>query len=183
MDRSILQIGRLHVILNYEQQQSMRQSLLLSSLLSLLSSLSQLSLSTIISINKNKDNNKIVIVLFLLIIQTTFVESLVCYDGADCLKAHTCNECNGIGCIRMKSYNTEHIHTIALTCLPYATRVYQLEPAGCRISLSGDSEHCICYDNDYCNRASGLSLFNFKLVPSFILIIYVTISFTLLYLL
>uniref|UniRef100_A0AAF5PSA7 Uncharacterized protein n=1 Tax=Wuchereria bancrofti TaxID=6293 RepID=A0AAF5PSA7_WUCBA len=182
MDRSILQIGRLNVILNDEQQQqqqSMRQSLLLSSLSSLL----LLSLSTIISINKNRDNSKIFIVLFLLIIQTTTIESLVCYDGADCLQAHTCNECNGIGCIRMKSYNTEHIHTIALTCLPYATRVYQLEPAGCRISLSGDSEHCICYDNDYCNRANGLSIFNFKLIPSIILIIYVTISFALLYLL
>ncbi|VDK65106.1 unnamed protein product [Onchocerca ochengi] len=85
-------------------------------------------------------------------------KSLVCYDGADCLQTNTCNECNGVGCIRMKSYNTEHIHSIALTCLPYATRIYQLEPAGCRISLAGDSEHCICYDTDYCNRATVCDL-------------------------
>ncbi|OZC06809.1 hypothetical protein X798_06206 [Onchocerca flexuosa] len=79
----------------------------------------------------------------------------------------------------MKSYNTEHIHSIALTCLPYATRIYQLEPAGCRISLAGDSEHCICYDTDYCNRATGSSLFSFKLISLVILIAAVTISFTL----
>uniref|UniRef100_A0A915Q070 Uncharacterized protein n=1 Tax=Setaria digitata TaxID=48799 RepID=A0A915Q070_9BILA len=80
----------------------------------------------------------------------------------------------------MKSYNTEHLHAVALTCLPYATRPYQLEPAGCRISLSGDGEYCICYDVDYCNHATGSSSLTFRFV-SLVIPATVTILFTLLH--
>ncbi|MCP9264480.1 hypothetical protein DINM_022575 [Dirofilaria immitis] len=137
MDRSVLKISRIGVTINNERHLMRRHS------------------TSAINFKKSRDSNKILVFLLVIIIQSTIVECLVCYDGADCLQTHTCNECNGVGCIRMKSYNTEHIHSIALTCLPYATRTYQLEPAGCRISLTGDSEHCICYDIDYCNRATG----------------------------
>ncbi|KHN70599.1 hypothetical protein Tcan_08799 [Toxocara canis] len=80
-------------------------------------------------------------------------ESLSCFDGADCIATASCGECSGVACMRFRSFNIEHNHEIALTCLPYATRSFQLEPAGCHISGTGDGEVCICYDKDYCNRA------------------------------
>lgn len=55
MDRSIVEIGRIGVILLNDGQYRMHRS------------------SSTININKNSDNNKILIVLFLLIIQSTIV--------------------------------------------------------------------------------------------------------------
>ncbi|VDK33983.1 unnamed protein product [Gongylonema pulchrum] len=100
---------------------------------------------------------------------------MVCYDGADCLQKDSCDECSGVGCMRLKSYSTEHLHNVALTCLPYATRSYQLEPAGCHVSLSGDGEYCICYDSDYCNHVNSSLLFTFKFIPVVIAIAFIAV--------
>lgn len=56
------------------------------------------------------------------------LDTLTCYEGADCLQTDSCDECSGVGCMRLKSYSTEHLHTIALTCLPYATRLGAFVP-------------------------------------------------------
>ncbi|VDN56195.1 unnamed protein product [Dracunculus medinensis] len=81
-----------------------------------------------------------------------FQASLICYDGADCLINGDCAECSGVACIRLQSFKIDHNHAVAFTCLPYATRPYQLEPSGCHVSRTGDGEVCICYEHDYCNN-------------------------------
>ncbi|KAH7698352.1 hypothetical protein AAVH_34558 [Aphelenchoides avenae] len=43
---------------------------------------------------------------------------------------------------------------VALTCLPADTRFYELEPEGCRTNPITQLRTCVCYDHDYCNRAS-----------------------------
>lgn len=64
MDRSILEIGRIDVILNDEQHSMLQLS----------------SSSTIINANKNCPNNKIFIVVFLLIIQSVKVGKFIIYN-------------------------------------------------------------------------------------------------------
>ncbi|MFH4975353.1 hypothetical protein AB6A40_002062 [Gnathostoma spinigerum] len=83
--------------------------------------------------------------------------SLTCFDGADCLSAGKCGECTGIACMRFRTFNLEHSHQYAMTCFPYATRSFQLQPAGCHISDTAEGEVCVCYDRDYCNSVKRLT--------------------------
>lgn len=50
-------------------------------------------------------------------------------------------------------------------------RSYQLEPAGCHVSLSGDGEYCICYDSDYCNHVNSSLFFTFKFIPVIVTVV------------
>uniref|UniRef100_A0A0N5AP42 Protein sleepless n=1 Tax=Syphacia muris TaxID=451379 RepID=A0A0N5AP42_9BILA len=69
------------------------------------------------------------------------------------MESLSCSQCNGVACMRIKSFNVESNHEVAFTCLPYATRYHQTEPAGCRLSETGEEQVCICYDRNYCNRS------------------------------
>uniref|UniRef100_A0A7I5ECA1 Activin_recp domain-containing protein n=1 Tax=Haemonchus contortus TaxID=6289 RepID=A0A7I5ECA1_HAECO len=86
---------------------------------------------------------------------------LMCLEGSDCEKEASCEECSGVACTRITSFNLEDNKEVALTCIPYDTRTFgraHLEEAGCR--RVGDRQICVCYSGDYCNsaKASFISL-------------------------
>ncbi|RCN45741.1 hypothetical protein ANCCAN_08241 [Ancylostoma caninum] len=93
----------------------------------------------------------------------------MCLEGSDCEKDASCEECSGVACTRITSFNLEDNREVALTCIPYDTRTFgraHLEEAGCR--RVGDRQICVCYSGDYCNSAKtfiplislGILLFN-----------------------
>uniref|UniRef100_A0A1I7XK88 Laminin EGF-like domain-containing protein n=1 Tax=Heterorhabditis bacteriophora TaxID=37862 RepID=A0A1I7XK88_HETBA len=47
---------------------------------------------------------------------------LMCLEGSDCLGDASCEECSGVACTRITSFNMEDNREVALTCLPYDTR-------------------------------------------------------------
>uniref|UniRef100_A0A0R3PNF3 Secreted protein n=1 Tax=Angiostrongylus costaricensis TaxID=334426 RepID=A0A0R3PNF3_ANGCS len=47
---------------------------------------------------------------------------LVCLEGSDCEKEASCDECSGVACTRITSFNLEDNREVALTCIPYDTR-------------------------------------------------------------
>ncbi|KJH44019.1 hypothetical protein DICVIV_09949 [Dictyocaulus viviparus] len=80
---------------------------------------------------------------------------LRCLEGSDCEKEASCDECSGVACTRITSFNFEDNKEVALTCIPYDTRTFtraHLEESGCR--RVADREICVCYSRDYCNSAS-----------------------------
>uniref|UniRef100_A0A158P878 Activin_recp domain-containing protein n=1 Tax=Angiostrongylus cantonensis TaxID=6313 RepID=A0A158P878_ANGCA len=84
------------------------------------------------------------------------VVCLMCLEGADCEKEASCDECSGVACTRITSFNLEDNREVALTCIPYDTRTFtraHLEESGCRRVV--DREICVCYSGDYCNSASS----------------------------
>ncbi|PIO72807.1 hypothetical protein TELCIR_05247, partial [Teladorsagia circumcincta] len=65
---------------------------------------------------------------------------LMCLEGSDCEKEASCEECSGVACTRITSYNLEDNKEVALTCIPYDTRTFgraHLEEAGCRLDSPG----------------------------------------------
>lgn len=101
------------------------------------------------------------------------VSALYCYEGTNCALPE-CGECQGIACVRvvragistqqsaflssMRSlvgHKPEKISPdsiVAYTCLPVGTRVYDLEPEGCRSDPLNQRMMCLCYNKDYCNN-------------------------------
>ncbi|KIH60134.1 hypothetical protein ANCDUO_09620 [Ancylostoma duodenale] len=47
---------------------------------------------------------------------------LMCLEGSDCEKDASCEECSGVACTRITSFNLEDNREVALTCIPYDTR-------------------------------------------------------------
>ncbi|CAD5224147.1 unnamed protein product [Bursaphelenchus okinawaensis] len=102
------------------------------------------------------------------------VKALYCFEGTNC-ELSACGECEGIACVRVlqspvrESYNTFFgsmknfmggegndyfsSQNVAFTCLPVGTRMYDLEPEGCRVDVLNQRKACICYNNDYCNSS------------------------------
>ncbi|KAJ1374579.1 hypothetical protein KIN20_037290 [Parelaphostrongylus tenuis] len=97
---------------------------------------------------------------------------LMCLEGSDCEREASCDECSGVACTRITSFNLEDNREVALTCIPYDTRTFtrvHMDESGCRRIV--DREICVCYSGDYCNSASlstplllGVLLLNLLLV-------------------
>ncbi|VDO35561.1 unnamed protein product [Haemonchus placei] len=51
---------------------------------------------------------------------------LMCLEGSDCEKEASCEECSGVACTRITSFNLEDNKEVALTCIPYDTRLVPL---------------------------------------------------------
>ncbi|KHJ99017.1 hypothetical protein OESDEN_00990 [Oesophagostomum dentatum] len=47
---------------------------------------------------------------------------LMCLEGSDCERDASCEECSGVACTRITSFNLEDNREVALTCIPYDTR-------------------------------------------------------------
>ncbi|VDD92897.1 unnamed protein product [Enterobius vermicularis] len=46
---------------------------------------------------------------------TELFTALTCFDGADCVETLSCSQCNGVACMRIKSFNIESNHEVAFT--------------------------------------------------------------------
>ncbi|VDM78029.1 unnamed protein product [Strongylus vulgaris] len=46
----------------------------------------------------------------------------MCLEGSDCERDASCEECSGVACTRITSFNLEDNREVALTCIPYDTR-------------------------------------------------------------
>ncbi|VDP10194.1 unnamed protein product [Heligmosomoides polygyrus] len=46
----------------------------------------------------------------------------MCLEGSDCEREASCDECSGVACTRITSFNLEDNREVALTCIPYDTR-------------------------------------------------------------
>ncbi|CAJ0589682.1 unnamed protein product [Cylicocyclus nassatus] len=67
----------------------------------------------------------------------------MCLEGSDCERDASCDECSGVACTRITSFNLEDNREVALTCIPYDTRTFgraHLEESGCR--RVGDRQIC-----------------------------------------
>ncbi|CAD5232000.1 unnamed protein product [Bursaphelenchus xylophilus] len=100
--------------------------------------------------------------------------ALYCFEGTNC-ELSACGECEGIACVRVlrptkqsspnsffgsmkifmspKSSDDFSSDNVAFTCLPMGTRMYDLEPEGCRVDNMNQRMACICYNADYCNNS------------------------------
>ncbi|VDL72944.1 unnamed protein product [Nippostrongylus brasiliensis] len=88
----------------------------------------------------------------------------MCLEGSDCEKEASCDECSGVACTRITSYNLEDNREVALTCIPYDTRTFgraHLEEAGCR--RVDDRQICNVFKHFYTRQQKRKPVKDYKL--------------------